>query len=206
MRTPLFLLVLSACNTPVAADSAPPTADTGGEEPQVLPIDTSEFIPEDTSADGPPNITPDNYVYMTQIGQWNLSSSSPPYSDLSGSFRIVEYIDTLDTALPVYECNVVYALTGSAVENHTCANCDFVFDVEYYVNSGDPATCHDPDAPQSGAILQLGFVEGEGAIYHNYYGTDVWLPWYDAEKNGSSVAFEWAATLAIELVDSGEDR
>jgi hypothetical protein len=143
---------------------------------------------------------------MTQIGRWDLSSAGPPYSDLSGTLRITEHVDTLDTALPVYECDVQYALTGSVVENHTCPNCDFVFDVEYYVNSGDPSTCHDPDAPQSGVVWQLGFVGNEDSIYHNYYGTDVWLPWYDADKSGATVDFEWIATLAIEVVDTGEDQ
>ena len=46
----------------------------------------------------------------------------------------------------------------------------------------------------------------EDSIYHNYYGTDVWLPWYDADKNGATVDFEWIATLAIEVVDTGEDQ
>jgi hypothetical protein len=181
-----------------------PTPTETGEEPKVLPIDTAPYLPEDTAPDVVPNLTPDHYVYMSQVGNWSLSASDPPFTDLFGTLRITEHVDTLDTALPVYECNVTYSLTGSPVDDHTCADCDFVFDVEYFVTAGDPGACHDPDAPASGAVWQLGYDAATSKIYLNYYGTDVWLPWYDANKAGSTVNFDWTATLAIELEDSGD--
>lgn len=203
----LSLVALAACKPLAAGDTVPATTDTDtSDDPDILPIDTAPFIPQDTSATGPPNIEPENYVLMNQIGQWRLSSADPPYGNLVGDLHITEYIDALDTALPVYECNVVYALTGSIREQHGCTECDFVYDVEYFVNSGDPTTCHDPDAPVSGDVLQLGFVNSDSSIWYDYQGTEVWIPWYDADKIGSVVDFEWIATLAIEVVDTGETQ
>jgi hypothetical protein len=203
----LSTVAIAACKQKPASDSIPGTADTGsGEEPNVLPIDTSVFIPQDTGATGPPNLTPSNYVLMNQIGVWNMQQAGPPYGDMSGSMRITEYIDELDTALPVYECDVRYTLNGSIVDNHDCNDCEFVYAVEYYVNSGDPSTCHDPDAPQHEQTLELGFVSDNEGIQYNYMGTDVWKHWYDAQKSGATVNFEWIATLAIEVVDTGSTQ
>jgi hypothetical protein len=199
----LALMGLSCEGDPGQTATQPTTTETG-EDPKVLPIDTAPYLPEDTAPDVVPNLTPENYVYMNQVGSWTLSASDPPFTDLYGTLRITEHIDTLDTALPVYECNVTYSLTGSPVGDHTCGDCDFVFEVEYFVTAGDPSTCHDPDAPPSGAVWQLGYDEGTNKIYLNYYGTDVWLPWYDATKAGAAVDFNWTATLAIEVLDSGD--
>ncbi|MEQ1505508.1 MAG: hypothetical protein ABMB14_24965 [Myxococcota bacterium] len=207
MRAMAFLALPVAlavgCNPSTGTPTTPEPTDTETGEPKILPIDTSVFIPHDSGATGAPNLQPDHYVYMSQLGIWNLSSATDP-SNMSGDLRIAEYVDELDTALPVYECNVTYSLTGSAVNNHTCNGCEFVFDVEYYVTNGDPSGCHDPDTPPDGVHWQLGFDQGEDAVVLNYYGTDVWLPWYDAVKNGSTVDLEWIATLAIEIEDSGQ--
>jgi hypothetical protein len=180
------------------------TNDTDTGEPHILTItDTAVFIPQDTSATGPPNLEPAHWVYMSQIGSWTLGAASPPYTNVSGTMNITEYVDTLDTALPVYECNVDYALSGDEVTNHTCPTCSFVMNVEFYVSSGDPTGCHDPDVPFAGTQWELGMDEAAGKILLNYYGTDVWLDWYDATKAGAIVNFSWEATLAIELEDTG---
>lgn len=201
----LFLPALSCTQEEGDGQSTIQTTETG-EEPRVLPIDTSLYFPEDTAPDVVPNITPTDFVFMSQEGSWLLSASDPPFTDLSGALQITEYINTLDTALPVYECNVTYSLTGSPVGSHTCADCDFVFDVEYYVTAGDPSTCHDPDAPPHGVVWQLGYVAATNKLMLNYYGTDVWLPWYDATKAGVDVTFDWSTTFAIELPDTGDDQ
>lgn len=199
-----LLLWLGACTGKEPPGTLLTTNDTDSGEPHILTItDTSVFIPEDTSATGPPNLEPAHWVYMSQIGSWTLGSASPPFGDLAGTLRIQEYVDTLDTALPVYECNVLYSLTGTEVANHTCPTCSFVMDVEHYVTSGDPTGCHDPDVPFTGTVWQLGLDEGAGKILLNYYGTDVWLDWYDATRAGASVSFQWEATLAIEIEDTG---
>jgi hypothetical protein len=198
------LLALTGCKKEPTQGVTISTTDTDSGEPNVLslPDGTGVFIPHDTSLTGPPNLNPQHWVYMSQLGSWTLGASSPPYGSLSGTMHIEEYVDTLDTALPVYECNVVYSLTGDERQNSTCPSCDFVFDVEYYVTSGDPSGCHDVDAPTSGTVWEMGYDGGQGQILLNYYGTDQWLPWYDANKTGAQVDFSWSATLAIELTDT----
>lgn len=204
----LALLVAAAigpapgCGPTPQATTTPAPTDTDSAEPQILPIDTANFIPRESGVGGPPDIAPSHYVYMSQVGLWNLSSATNP-TDMFGNLQITEYVDTLDTALPVYECNVTYSLTGSSVNNNTCPDCAFVMDVEYYVNLGDPGGCHDPDTPQTGDVWQLGWSQTDATLYLNYYGTDVWLPWYPGVKNGSTIDFSWSATLAIEVMDSG---
>jgi len=202
----LVLTGLVGCHGKPTTGVTLTSTDTDTSEPDIFTSfsGTGVFIPQDTSSTGPPNLDPAHWVYMSQLGTWNLGSSSPPYNDLSGTMAIKEYVDTLDTALPEYECNVTYSLTGQEVTNSTCpaGTCDFVFDVEYYVTSGDPAGCHDPDAPTSGQVLELGMDQDNGEILINYYGTDVWLDWYDANKSGSTVNFSWTGTLAIELTDT----
>jgi len=197
------LLVLAACSGKEPTGVTLSSTDTDTGEPNVFSFtDTGVFIPTDTALTAPPNLEPAHWVYMSQLGVWNLGSSSPPYGSMSGSLRIEEYVDTLDTALPEYECNVVYSLTGSEDGGSTCPSCDFVYDVEFYVTGGDPGGCHDVDAPAQGDVWQLGMDQGRGKIMVNYHGTDVWLDWYDANKSGSSVNFSWEATLAIELSDT----
>jgi hypothetical protein len=199
---PLPLLVMAACTPPGPQQTTPAPTDTDTSEPNILPIDTAVFLPTDSAATGPPDIAPEHYVFMTQVGVWNLSAATDPTS-MSGTLEITEFIDTLDTALPVYECLVTYALTGAAVGDHTCADCAFVFDVEFYVSAGDPTGCHDPDAPPAGALWQMGWSDADETIYLNYYGTDVWLPWYGGTKNGAIIDYSWSATLAIEVLDTG---
>ncbi|MEZ4236901.1 MAG: hypothetical protein R3F59_12260 [Myxococcota bacterium] len=203
MRSLVPLLWAAACTPPGPQQTTPVPTDSDTSEPKILPIDTAPFIPIDSSADGPPDLVPGHFVYMSQSGVWNLSSASAP-NTMTGSLQITEYVDTLDTALPEYECYVTYALTGEAVGNHTCTDCNFVFDVEFYVDDGDPAACHDPDAPPSGAVWQMGWSDPDGTIYLNYYGTDVWLPWYPGTKSAAVIDFAWSATLAIEVLDTGD--
>jgi hypothetical protein len=203
MRAVLALLAAVSCsNSTPPTQTAVPT-DTDTAEPNLLPTDTAAYIPVDTAVPPPPNLTPAHYVYMSQTGTWNMGSASPPFGSVTGTLAITEYVDQLDTAAPVYECAVRYVLTGEEVTQHTCADCDFVFNVEHYVSQGDPSTCNDPDTPTSGEVWQLGFDQGTAQIYFNYHGTDVWLPWYDATKTGSVVDFLWEATLAIEVEDTG---
>jgi hypothetical protein len=200
----LPVALLLSCSNPPATVTTPGTPDTDTAEPQVLPIDTGSFVPQDTAPDVPPDITPDHWVYIQQTGIWNLSPASPPFTDVIGSLVLQEYIDALDTAVPNYECNVTYSLTGSVVQGHTCAECDWVMEVEHFVTSGDPNTCHDPDAPPDGSSWQLGYDGATSRILLNYYGTDVWLGWYDADLAGSQIDFGWSGTLAIELEDTGD--
>lgn len=197
-----FVLIgaLAACGGDPPAGDGPPPVDTDTDEPNVLPLpDTSFFVPQDTAPTATPDLVPENWVYIVQTGQWTTSSGT-----MSGSLRLQEYVDVLDTAVPNFECNVLYSLTGTDAGTTTCPTCDYVFDVEHFVTSGDPGSCHDVDAPQAGDVWQLGFDGAAGKILLNYHGTDVWLEWYDARQSGYVVNFDWTATLAIEVQDSGD--
>ena len=133
--------------------------------------------------------------------------SGSPFTDLAGSLRIAEYIneiDTSDTNDPdPFVCEVFYNLTGSVVETHTCgADCDFVFEVEHYVVSGNVAACAEPDVPENGAVRQLGYDSTNGRVLENYFGTDRWIPAYDTLTAPPNLDFSWELTLAIELEDT----
>lgn len=195
------------CSNPPATVDAPPTVDTDtGDDPVLLPIDTSKFIPRDTYAPDIVDIQPDDFLFLRHFGEWRLSGGF-----MSGELTLREYInfidtaDTIDTAPLPWVCNVEYALTGAVVNNSTCPSCDVVFDVEHVVTNGaSPNACREPDAPPDGVTWQMGYEAGANRIYHNYYGTDVWVPWFTTSTDGDPdvVAFEWEATLAIELEDT----
>lgn len=199
-RTNLVLIgaLAAGCTPDPPADGGATTTDTDTGEPHVLPIDTTMFIPEDTAPEATPDLVPENWVYIVQQGSWATSGSN-----MTGTLRLQEYIDELDTAEPAFECDVVYSLTGNAAATSSCPSCDFVYDIEHFVSTGDPSTCHDVDAPAAGEIWQMGFDGAADQILLNYHGTDVWLPWYDAVQAGYVVNFSWSATLAIEVQDSG---
>jgi hypothetical protein len=199
-RMPFVLIgaLAAGCTAEPPAGDGPPPEDTDTSDPRILPIDTTMFIPQDTAPDATPDLVPDNWVYIVQQGSWATSGAN-----MTGTLRLQEYVDELDTAEPNYECDVVYSLTGNAAGSSSCPSCDFVYDIEHFVSSGDPTGCHDVDAPQSGEIWQMGFDGGANKILLNYHGTDVWLEWYDATQAGYIVTFDWSATLAIEVEDSG---
>jgi hypothetical protein len=205
VKRPCVLLALAAlgCNGDEPPGTTPPTVDTDTGEPQILPLD-SFALPEDTAPEVIPDLTPDHYVILTQVGLWNLGNASAPWGSVSGTLRVREFVDALDTAEPVYECNVEYTLTGTEVTPHDCPGCDFVMAVEHYVVSGDPSACHDPDVPLDGAVRHLGYENGAQKLLFDYYGSGVWLPWYDADRTGQVVDFEWTAQLGIELPDSAD--
>ena len=204
--TPLLPLVAACAPTAVSVDNPPPVDSDTGDEAVILPFDTEPFIPVDTAPDVLPDLEPDHWIHLRQDGQWILSGN--PYSDLTGQLRIREFIDEIDTndtaVLDPYVCEVTYSLTGSAVGSHTCPSCDFVFEVEHFVIDGDPGNCQEPDAPADGALWQLGYDSAASSILHNYFGTDVWLPWYDTLTGAPNIQFEWDFTLAVELEDTSD--
>lgn len=197
------LVLVAACSNSTPPVTTPIPTDTDTSEPRLLPEDTSAYLPPlDTAVPPPPNLTPSHWVYITHSGQWQLGAANPPFGSLTGSLEIVEYVDELDTAVPLYECNVRYVLTGEEVSQHSCSSCDFVFSVEHYVSAGDPTACNDPDTPLSGDVWLLGLDQGANKIVYNYHNTGVWLPWFDAVRTGSVVDFTWEAQLGIEVEET----
>ncbi len=212
----LMVLLGIGCTPPAVLTDKAPTEDTNTEDdPVVLPLDTSIFIPSDTAPDVVPDLEPSDWIEVRHQGSWSLTGS--PLSDLAGQLTVREFLNALDTAVDTsiattdtayvdpYLCNVTYALTGAAVDDHTCGSCDLVFEVEHYVTEGDPSRCREPDAPEDGAVWQLGYEDASDTIWLNYHGTDVWLPWYDATTGPPNVAFEWSFRLAFEIEDDEDE-
>ncbi len=200
-RLVTFLVLVPACTGAPPEAPPPTTVDTDTAEPRILPQDSFP-LPTDSAPDLPPDLTPAHWVTLEQQGMWDLEVTAP-WESMSGTLRIREFVDELDTAAPAYECDVTFALTGPAQDNHSCDACDFVFAVEHYLQTGDPSSCHDPDVPNDGSVWMMGFDGGTQTIYRNYGGTGLWLPWYEATRNNDIVSFEWTAVLAIEVMDSG---
>jgi len=199
----LPLTALLACNGQPVMEADGPVTDTNtADDPVILPLDTSVFVPSDTGTQPDPNLQPDHFVYLLHEGSWALSGGG-----LSGQLSIQEYVDELDTARAnPFLCDVLYALTGTEISEHTCDQCDLVIEVEHYVSAGDPSICSDPDTPPDGAVWQLGYASSDQMIYLNYFGTDVWLPWYEATTGPPNIQFSWSATIAIEAQDTGDAR
>lgn len=205
-------MVAGGCDGQGPTGTLPEPTDTDSGEPQILPLDSFP-LPQDTAPEVIPDLTPDHWVHLLQAGTWALGNTSAPWGSVTGTLRLREWIDemdtgvhsgTTDTGMATYECDVRYALTGTEVTNHDCSQCDFVMAVEHQVSEGDPSACHDPDAPVSGAIRNLGYDNQTQKIYFDYYGTGLWLPWYDADRTGQTVRFSWTTQLGIELPDSAQ--
>ena len=206
-RTLLAVVLVGCGGGDPSTDDRPQTDTDTGDDPALLPLDTSIFVPRDTNEPDVIDVIPDDFLFLRHFGQWELSGGF-----MTGSLTIREYVnfidtaDTIDTGPLPWVCNVEYALTGERVEGSTCSTCTDVFDVQHVVVSGSPANCREPDTPTDGVTWQLGHDADANRILHNYYGTDVWVGWFDTMVNGNTIDFEWEATLAIELEDTAEEQ
>lgn len=203
----IALALALACSGGDPSPDGPPATDTNtADDPILLPQDTAVFIPRDTNAPDVVDIVPDDFLYIRHFGDWQLLGGL-----MQGSLTIREYVnfidtaDTIDTAPLPWVCAVEYQLTSSErVDNSTCPTCTDVYNVVHTVVSGSPAACREPDTPADGVTWQLGYDSVNSRIFHNYYGTDVWVPWFTTQTTGNPdvISFEWEATLAVELEDT----
>ena len=190
--------VLLGCGTEEPASRDPLPEDTG--DAQIVTIDTGDFLPIDTGTPtGTTDVVPDHTLTIEQTGTWSLSPIGGPFTDVSGMMIAREYIDALDPVEPEYACDVRYTLTGQSVDDHSCSGCDFVFDVEFFVNEGDPSLCRDPDTPPHQAVWRLGYDSGADALVLDYGGTGVWVTWTDATLAGSDLSFVFETVVAIQV-------
>lgn len=176
-----------------------------------------EFQP-DTFDPGELDQVPNNTLLVQHVGSWSLSPLGGPYRAVVGDLTVEEYIDG-DDELPW--CWVVYAMTGEVVEDERadgCESCDFVFEIQYYVNvdgglkpeeGAEPIDtggnydeddvfetngiedCMSPELPRDGDRLLMGWSEDEGSLYMEYYGSGIWLPWYSGELEFDQLDFSW---------------
>lgn len=139
---------------------------------------------------------PTHTLTVTQEGSWELTPRGGPWTALTGDLSILELLDS-DEEVP--SCEVSFALTGEAPEGEAsgCDTCDDVFVVSFYLSSGDPSTCSDPDMPADGDVRAYGYSEVDSTIYLDYAGTGVWLPWYEAEVDEDTISFSWSTDLAV---------
>lgn len=196
--TAWLTLALFACGGEEGPVRDPLPEDTG--DASIVTIDTGDFLPLDTGTRvGTEDQVPTNLLYVSQSGTWSLSPLGGPFTDVSGTLLVQEYVDVLDKKDPEYACDVTYTLTGQAVDEHDCSDCDFVFDVEFFVNEGDPGACREPDTPLHQAVWRMGFDPDRDELLLDYRGTGVWVRWMDATLTGSDLSFVFETVLAIQV-------
>ena len=212
------ILALAACSGKSdSGDRSLPGLDSslsgsGGD------LDTGYSFQPDTFDGSGLDQQPNNTLLVQHVGEWSLSPLGGPYRAVVGELVVEEFIDG-DDDQPW--CWVVYAMTGEVVDDGRaggCATCDFVFDVEFYVNQDgglrpeDGAVpidtggnfdeddvvetngredCRSPEMPEDGERWLMGWSEDEGTLYMEYYGSGIWLPWYEGELAFDQLSFSW---------------
>lgn len=209
---PLLLAAIFACS---GADDTDPTLpdpiDTGSPDKDT---DVSTF-PIDTSGDTDLDVAPRHTLTMHQFGAWDLGPSGGPYTTMSGTLRVIEYLDGAqwdtgpdtdgipDTDLPP-DCLVVFALSGAPSET-SCDGCTAAFDVTFALTEGDPSLCRDPELPADGDVRRFGWLPTEDVIVHDYGDIGLWLPWYPGEQLGDRITFDWTATVGVSIEEEEEE-
>ena len=163
---------------------------------------TTTTFPIDTGFGGAADVEPDHWLHITQLGTWNLSPPGGPYANLTGTLTATEIVDQLEDTADPPDCQVVYALVGQTYEPHTCAECDFTVRVEF-TGTGNRESCYDPDMPPlstpDGGGWPMGYSSSTNKVYFNYYGSGVWVPWYDAVKVGDVITIDFSTSIAIDI-------
>lgn len=197
----LLLPLLLACTAEPPAERQPLPSDTGTAD--VFTIDTGDFLPVDTATTpGTEDDVPDNLLTVSQSGTWSLSPLGGPFTDLSGTLVIQEYVDALDPEEPEYACEVTYNLTGQVDEQSTCGDCDFLFQVSHFVTEGDATACREPGTPQHEDVWLMGYDSGSEQILRAIGG--VWVPWADATMVGSDVTYTFDLVIAIQVEEEDD--
>ncbi len=194
--------------------------------------DTGYSFPADTFDGGGLDEFPDNTLELRHTGYWDLTPLGGPYETLIGDLHIDELIDGDPDQ---QWCYALFGLTGFglAPEDYAgCASCDVAFEVEFYlveeggfkpfegaepIDSGDTYDerdvyevngldeCRSSDLPADGDRWQMGWSEAEQTIYINYFGSDIWLPWYAGEQTLDKVTFAWIEQFGF-VVPEMEDE
>jgi len=213
-----------------AADTLPSLDSAlGGDDGR---LDSGYTFDPDTFDPGELDQVPNNTLLLQHVGSWSLSPLGGPYRAVVGDLTVEEFIDG-DDEMPW--CWVVYALTGEVVEDEradSCATCDFVFEVQYYVNvdgglrpeeGAEPIDtggnydeddvvethgiedCMSPELPRDGDRVLMGWAEDEGTLYMEYYGSGIWLPWYSGELAFDQLEFSWVDEFGFVIPPEEEE-
>ena len=179
-------LVVFGCG-PAPGPPAGPTESSTSTEPPLPTGGTSgpTDFPLDTGFGGPSDQEPDHWLYVDEVGYWNLGPAGGPWDSFAGEVTLTEILDELNLEEGP-DCTVTYTWSGVALAPHSCAVCDSVFQVNFIETAGDPSTCTNPDLPPTapGEVWHLGYESATGTIYLNVGFTGVWVPWYTAVSGG----------------------
>lgn len=197
-RRALLLAALAAPGCASTADDSGggelPPADTSsdGEDSAVDTFSWDTSI-EDSGGDESPKHT----LTITHEGGWSMAPDGGPWVSATGEIVVTEVLDG-DEAAPT--CEVTFALTGEA-SDEGCPGCDATFDLLYYVGAGVREDCRDPDLPQDGDVVRMGWSDAEETVFLDYQGSGVWLAWYEGRRVGDEVTFTWESALGVTVED-----
>ncbi len=193
--------------------------------------ETGLFFPVDTFDGGGLDEVPNNTLEVRHTGYWDLTPIGGPYDTVIGTLDVDELIDG-DTDQPW--CYLRYALTGFVVPLDPaggCDTCDIAFEIEFYlvedgallplpgaepidtggtydeddvieVNGLDE--CRSPDLPADGERWIMGWSELEETLYLNYYGSDIWLPWYEGALDRDTLSYAWIESFGFVVPEEEE--
>lgn len=216
-RVPFLVLCL-----PLACTSDGGDSDSAGLPDDTQPAggsDSAGWFPVDTGPDTGFNETPEHVLTLEHRGEWELTPiGGGPWTAFTGELQVDEYLDYFEDQP---WCTARFALTGQATEDlNNCPACDVVFDVLFYLtdegledDEGDPyldengniiaglGVCGSPDLPEHDEVRRMGLSLDAETIYFDYYGSDIWVPWYDIEQLHDDVDFEWTADVGFVVPD-----
>lgn len=207
-HTPLWPLLLLCAACTDSSDSGVPEKLPDTDTTENLPSDSIDWSVDDTGLDGGySDEEPPFELSLAHAGVWELLPLGGPYTSMVGELTITELLDG-NKSTPW--CSATFSLTGQAVDD-VCDTCDYGFTILFYLVEegskkedkgkeeavGGLAECRSPDLPADGEVRTLAYSDADSTIYFNYYGSDIWIPWYDASDLHDEVNFEWEATLGF---------
>ena len=194
--------------------------------------DTGYSFPVDTFDGGGLDEVPENTLELHHTGYWDMTPIGGPYETIIGGLQVDELIDG-DTDQQF--CYVLYAMTGFSLPEgsfDSCTSCDVAFEVEFFIveeggfkpfEGADPVDtggtyderdlyevqgreeCRSPDLPLDGERWRMGWSTEEERIYVDYYGSDIWLPFYAGEQELDRVDFAWIEEFGFVVPEMEED-
>jgi hypothetical protein len=202
----LAILLVIACGPKEEPSTEDPFIEDTDDMPVYNTSTSTTSFPIDTGFGSANDVEPDHWLHITQLGTWSLSPPGGPYANMTGGLTITEIVDQLDDTADPPDCLVVYTLVAQTYAPHSCAECDFALKVEF-TGSGDRDNCYDPDMPPlstpDGGGWPMGYSSSTNQVLFNYYGTGVWVPWYNATKVGDIITIDFTTSIAI---DAEEDE
>jgi hypothetical protein len=205
-HTLLWTLLFAACNG--SNDSDVPEALPDTDTTDSLPSDSIDWSIEDTGLNGGySNEEPPFELDLAHAGVWELLPLGGPYTSMVGEMTVTELLDGNENTP---WCSATFSLTGQATPD-LCDTCDYGFIILFYLTKegskdknkdddekvGGLEDCRSPDLPADGETRTLAYSDADSTIYFNYYGSDIWIPWYDASDLHDEVNFEWESTLGF---------